>query len=1240
MPSYHRFRKPRFVKRLSRRPLNFAAVAPTPVDSVSSSEGRIPSTETYIETVETEPVIDARVTGSVDNDKSPIWTRSMQRFAIERPELYELMKDRIATRGVESIASWDTWLSDRGNQPDNIWLRRCKAYLPSFKAVKSGAVALSDVDPHGLARLITAGVFLAVELFFESVDPTARDKAMSIMLKVKGLIGKWTDAEVDLQGLRDRFPENDKNRERITLIEKGLSGLYFECLDLISAIYKSGKTRRSRAGVTLASKPTEWDRAYQNLNDTNAECSEWKTRVELEVKKNEANISILDWIRPRSEDPEPGHQSVKEVTGINKAESTAGNWFLETEEFTSWLGKICHKQAASQLFWLKGSSKCTSDAFDGEVAKYASVGTGKTTLMCRILSKFEEQPISGIRFVPYYCYASRTSKESKAPNHETIVRALCRRLAWNGDGSVAKPARELFNKRMEADASFTVSSTWEPLLEDLIASSKATIIFIIDALDECDGMGQYNQFLRFLGGLPKTEKGPYFLISSRPHVQVGHYFDAPILFDVVNQKADQDMKKFITDEINSKNNKTWGKSVFFQNDSTCRRRLEEALYKTAGGMFRWVEIWLGIFFPANQKPIRQQTYAERLLADLEQLETLGILAKLDGDQKNDSMEQPKNQLGEAYRRLWDLNGDEQYKDLQVSVFRIVMGALEALSPQQLLEAVCLAHPDASLELDELECLYSNFLKADDRGNLNFEHHSAKIFVSKIPEDSGVELMFSESKCHRLFADLVIKAIEQPKHPIWTRHGIDLVDWRPTLRALVLAQENIDVWNEQWSIVRTINSAHFAKYLMGCWIDHCRSRRGDARFVRSIISLFQSAGNSLEGLILTTACTRLPGTPHLWPSMEHAGNAVILSSPRDGESRATINISLLLLMITLDFSPFTGDHGSRTVFLPGFDIDDIINVSNHKGLTALHIACAVRSTAIVTDLLKFAWDKRGSCADILEARDHSGNTPMYYASTEDVIKTLLEFESKETPNRTTNNGPLVSKLLNPSGDISRVNLISKIIGHCTDAFLEWMFTRYTLGKGESLGHGLIEAARQGKEKAVRVLVKNGVDINFYSRHSGTPLYAAVRSGNFRLVEFLLSNGASFGLWPENYEAPLHVLGIRFETPLQLAARYGHIDIAQLLLEQGHDINDCGRSYGTALAAAASGGQTDMIKFLLEHGANINAYGGDYGTALAAAAYYGRTKIGGRYGTALMAAASQGETGTVRFLLEQGADINTP
>lgn len=75
------------------------------------------------------------------------------------------------------------------------------------------------------------------------------DKAMNTMLKVNGLINKWTDGEIDIQGLKQRFSKPDENLERIDQIEVKLEVLYLDCLKLITTIYKSGKTRHGRASI-------------------------------------------------------------------------------------------------------------------------------------------------------------------------------------------------------------------------------------------------------------------------------------------------------------------------------------------------------------------------------------------------------------------------------------------------------------------------------------------------------------------------------------------------------------------------------------------------------------------------------------------------------------------------------------------------------------------------------------------------------------------------------------------------------------------------------------------------------------------------------------------------------------------------------------------------------------------------------------------------------------------------------
>ncbi|KAI0418533.1 hypothetical protein F5X98DRAFT_373681, partial [Xylaria grammica] len=1243
-----------------------------PVNNASLTKSHLPANETHLATAETEPVRSNGEAGGVQetnqeiseaeasqeaedtnptpqtvaadketDDKSPIWSRSMQRFAKEEPELYELMKDCIEKFGHESVINWDTWLNNRQKDPESGWFRRCKAYMPSFRALKGAAMTFSNLDPHKLAPLVTTGVFVTIELCFESVDPSTRDKAMNIMLKLKGLINKWNNSEVDLQGLKGWFSGADENLKKIDRIEENIEFLYLECLKLISYIYRSGKTRGGRVGASLVSEPTEWEQVYQKLNDINTECSEWKDQAESAVKRNRVNVTILDKIRIRNEDSEPGHQSVKERTGIDDPKSNAGEWFLETEEFSSWLGGIRHGETDKQLFWLKGS-----------------MGTGKTTLICRVISHPENHLIHGVRLVPYYCYASGTSKESKAPKYETIIRALCRRLAWNSDGSIAKPARDFYNNtKGDNDASFTVKSTWEPLLKNLVTSSKDTIIFVIDALDECESMEQYNMFLEFLGGFPHTPKGPYFLISSRPHVEVGDYFKSFVQFDAAHQKAKEDMKKFITDQIESKNSGAWATSIFFEDgQQELRGQLEEALYEKAGGMFRWIEIWLGIFFPKKGKRIRQEEYASKLLKELVNLETL------DRVENNASVDNWKNGLRGAYKRLWDINGDEQYKPFQLSVFQVVLGAYKPLTPQQLLEAVCLASTNsekgASLEPDELEGLYCNFLKLDNKGCLNFEHLSAKVFVSEMKKENSNELMFSESECHRVLADIGIKAIAQPNHPIWRDYGIDLVDWGEHAKATLVYMdgriyhrgfpkkgfpdpEEERKWNNasKWTNIKeTITSAYLGRYLFDYWDSHCQRSRGCGELVYRMIALFRDAWSSLEGWILTAAYMQAQGYygyykpyydgNYLYPR-SRALSAVF---PLDRQDGSAVGASRFIFMISLGFSPFARDT-SKLALLPDF-ADDDITFPNVEGHVSLHNACIWGHHSLVANLLQFQQVRQGSCISLLEARDHFGRIPMHYARTEDIVTALLEYEMRNTRAQPPGNGPFTSKLLDSRDNRNQTPGI-KITKTLSDDCLVRIFERYVPELSQLLDEILLAAVLLKKEKAVEIMLKNGANVNYLDEFGRNPSIIAAIGGNVQLLKFLLNRGASLGIASGS-----------LATPLQAAAYYGRIEMVQFLLEEGVDINIQAGKYGTALGAAACGGKAKIVELLLSKGADISIQAGEYGTALGAAAYggeygtaLGAAAYGGEYGTALGAAAYGGEAEIVELLLSKGADINT-
>lgn len=58
------------------------------------------------------------------------------------------------------------------------------------------------------------------------------------------------------------------------------------------------------------------------------------------------------------------------------------------------------------------------------------------------------------------------------------------------------------------------------------------------------------------------------------------------------------------------------------------------------------------------------------------------------------------------------------------------------------------------------------------------------------------------------------------------------------------------------------------------------------------------------------------------------------------------------------------------------------------------------------------------------------------------------------------------------------------------------------------------------------------------------------------------------------------------PLYWAARRGYIEIAELLLNAGADINGLDGFHDTALITALENGHTDMVKFLVEKGADVN------------------------------------------------------
>jgi hypothetical protein len=141
-----------------------------------------------------------------------------------------------------------------------------------------------------------------------------------------------------------------------------------------------------------------------------------------------------------------------------------------------------------------------------------------------------------VRFIHSYCNGSNAT-ESKGPGYETVIRGLCHQLAWNNDKTVAKPASELYNRCKDDRSQSPTMKTWEDLLVTLINSSVAAgpLVFIIDALDECQTRDDWESLLAHLCVLHKQHTGLYFLVLSRPQVTVEKYFaDSTRVFHAIS----------------------------------------------------------------------------------------------------------------------------------------------------------------------------------------------------------------------------------------------------------------------------------------------------------------------------------------------------------------------------------------------------------------------------------------------------------------------------------------------------------------------------------------------------------------------------------------------------------------------------------------------------------------------------------------------------------------------------------
>lgn len=147
--------------------------------------------------------------------------------------------------------------------------------------------------------------------------------------------------------------------------------------------------------------------------------------------------------------------------------------------------------------------------------------------------------------------------------------------------------------------------------------------------------------------------------------------------------------------------------------------------------------------------------------------------------------------------------------------------------------------------------------------------------------------------------------------------------------------------------------------------------------------------------------------------------------------------------------------------------------------------------------------------------------------------------------------------------------------------------------------------------VQLYLQEGENVNKPNKKGQFPLWNAVWNGDTKMVELLLANGADPKQKFKGKEAQL--------SCLEIAAQEGLLEIAQLLVNAGADLNERGFRGHTPLRIAARNGRTELVRYFVTKGSDINSQGDDGATPLEHAASKGHIEI-------------------VKLLVESGANIN--